>query len=297
MIVRLSQLWSPAWKIADTDADISAGKLSRTKAPLRVSKMGRGRYFVMDGNHRAMEAIMAGAKEYPAVLDPHVPDLLRTGGAYNSIVDSAVNAAQAIHKRANPMRRHYDFSRGRRNKYARRLRRRNPTVYHGTGATFTAFTTDRVGQAHGMGQGWGVYFTNDVAVAQAHAGKTGHVYTAKIPRGPWLPWVGRVTSPVIRRRVKAAFESLRHVTEPCSTHGTSPIGEEYYQRHAAYHAFGSSGGCVYRDLAVLLDDTVGDKVSKLLREPTRSGCRYSGTAPSFPKAPPTTSSSTPTTSP
>jgi predicted double-glycine peptidase len=103
VIVKLSQLWSPAWKIAETDADISAGKLSRTRAPLRVSRMGRGRYFVMDGNHRAMEAIMAGAREYPAVLDQHIPDLLRTGGAYNSIVDSAVNVARAIYKRANPV--------------------------------------------------------------------------------------------------------------------------------------------------------------------------------------------------
>lgn len=126
VIVKLSQLWSPAWKIADTDADISAGRLSRTKAPLRISRMGRGRYFVLDGNHRAMEAIMAGAQEYPAVFDEHVPDLLRTGGAYNSVIESAVNVADAIHKRANPpMRRHYDFSRGRRAKYARRLRR-NP---------------------------------------------------------------------------------------------------------------------------------------------------------------------------
>jgi hypothetical protein len=28
---------------------------------------------------------------------------------------------------------------------------RNPTVYHGTDATFTAFSTDNVGKAHGMG--------------------------------------------------------------------------------------------------------------------------------------------------
>lgn len=103
MIVKLSQLWSPAWKVAETDADISAGRLSRTKAPLRVSRMGRGRYFIMDGNHRAMEAIMAGAKEYPAVFDQYVPDMLRTGGAYTSIVDSAVNVADAIDERANPV--------------------------------------------------------------------------------------------------------------------------------------------------------------------------------------------------
>lgn len=137
----------------------------------------------------------------------------------------------------------------------------NPLVHHGTKARFDIFTTDTVAMNHGMECGWGIYFTSDPVTALAYAGAGGHLYTIKVPNGPWLPWVGRVKSPAARRAVQRAFESLRG--KGLTWGGGIPV-EEFIDRHAA-HRFDSSGGCVYRDLAVALDDNVGDKVSKLLR--------------------------------
>jgi hypothetical protein len=54
------------------------------------------------------------------------------------------------------------------------------------------------------------------------------------------------------------------VTEPCSTHGTRAAGEEEYQ-HLKDKDFNVSGGYLYRSVAQLLDDHVGDKTSRLLR--------------------------------
>lgn len=103
--VKLSQLWSPRWKVEETNADISAGRLSRTKEPLTLSKMGRGRYFVINGNHRAQEALMAGMTTYPAVLDEFTPDMERTAGAHRSAIESAVPIAATILKPNPPRRR------------------------------------------------------------------------------------------------------------------------------------------------------------------------------------------------
>jgi hypothetical protein len=88
--VKLSQLYSPRWKIDETRADIAAGRTSRTKAPLRVTRMGRGKYFLMDGNHRVQEHLMAGGTSYSAFIDEHTPDLTRTGGAYDAVIATAV---------------------------------------------------------------------------------------------------------------------------------------------------------------------------------------------------------------
>lgn len=90
MIINLSQLYSPRWKIDETLADIAAGRLSRTRAPLRVTRMGRGKYFLMDGNHRVQEHLMAGGTNYPAVIDEYTPDITRTGGAHDSVIATAV---------------------------------------------------------------------------------------------------------------------------------------------------------------------------------------------------------------
>jgi hypothetical protein len=89
VIVTLTKLWSPAWKIKETRDDIAAGKRSRTRAPIRVSRWG-GKYYVIDGNHRVQEALQAGKKNIEAVVDEHVPNMNRTGGAYNSMLETAV---------------------------------------------------------------------------------------------------------------------------------------------------------------------------------------------------------------
>jgi hypothetical protein len=94
--VRLASLLTPDWKLQETLHDISDGKLSWTRGPLTVTKAGHGRYLVMNGNHRALEGLMAGMTEYPAELDAYVPDLTRTGGAHDSVLRSAVPLSKGI---------------------------------------------------------------------------------------------------------------------------------------------------------------------------------------------------------
>lgn len=154
------------------------------------------------------------------------------------------------------------------------MKRRNPTAYHGSQARFTAFTVDGVGKTHGMGYGWGVYLTSDQPTAAVYAGAGGAVYTIKIPKGPWMPWSGRTESPSLRRIYKKVFASLRHVTEKCSTLGTSPFGEETYQYLVKEKKCRVAGGHVYDVVARLLNDSVGDKTSRLLRSHGILGAVY-----------------------
>lgn len=125
--------------------------------------------------------------------------------------------------------------------------RRNPQAYHGTTARFTAFTTDRVGMAHGMGYGWGVYFTSDPQVAEAYAGKTGHVYGAKLPDGPWMTWSGRGTNKHLMPRFLLIARKFRHIK-----YGDWPEGEEFYQELSGRDWY--AGGNFYNKIADFLND-------------------------------------------
>lgn len=98
MIIPLLKLWSPDWKIKETREDILAGKVSRTHAPIRVSRWG-AKFYVIDGNHRVQEALQAGKKNIEAVLDEHVPNMNRTGGAYNNMLETAVR----VDAKTNPI--------------------------------------------------------------------------------------------------------------------------------------------------------------------------------------------------
>jgi hypothetical protein len=127
------------------------------------------------------------------------------------------------------------------------VRRRNPRAYHGTTARFSAFTTDRVGMTHGMGYGWGVYFTSDPGVAAAYAGKTGRVYGAKLPDGPWLVWSGRGTNARLMPLLLKIAKEFRLVMV-----GDWPDGEEFYQELSSRDWY--SGGNFYRKIADFLND-------------------------------------------
>jgi len=171
MIVSFDQLYSPRWKIDETRVDIAAGHLSRTRAPLRVTRMGRGKFFLMDGNHRVQEHLMAGGRSYPAVLDEHIPDLTRTAGAYDSVIASAVLVASGLVK-SNPgskFDRWFGASRAV-NTDGSPLR-----LYHGTsGKSFTRF---KVSDGH---YGDAVYLTTSVKRAE-HFGGTDFEGSRVIP--------------------------------------------------------------------------------------------------------------------
>jgi hypothetical protein len=94
--VALSSLYSPLWKIEETIKDIGEGRVSRSDGVVKVSKIGRGRYFIIDGNHRVVEAIKRGESGITVTLDEFIPDMARTGGAYDSVVKSAIQVVSVV---------------------------------------------------------------------------------------------------------------------------------------------------------------------------------------------------------
>ncbi len=81
--------WAP--KLEETLAEVRAGKLSYSSdQPLRVSKLDtpRGGYFILDGHHRAIEALMAGKRTVPIVIDEYVSRIERAGGAHRGVLEN-----------------------------------------------------------------------------------------------------------------------------------------------------------------------------------------------------------------
>jgi len=71
--IPISQLYTPPWKAYEVAVDVAEGRLSGTDAPIIVSRMGRGKYLLMDGHHRALEARLRGEKKIAAEVNPHMP--------------------------------------------------------------------------------------------------------------------------------------------------------------------------------------------------------------------------------
>ncbi|NEN87920.1 MAG: hypothetical protein F6K48_02960 [Okeania sp. SIO3H1] len=70
----ISQLYTNPNKAYETAQDVAEGRLSyQGKDPIIVSRMGRGKYLLMDGHHRALEARLRGDKKINAVVNVHMP--------------------------------------------------------------------------------------------------------------------------------------------------------------------------------------------------------------------------------
>lgn len=83
--------WRP--KVTETVIDVREGRLSRSnKNPLVVSQLDspRGAFWIVDGHHRAVEAIQAGKKSVKVMIDSNVPCIERTGGAYRSVLSDKI---------------------------------------------------------------------------------------------------------------------------------------------------------------------------------------------------------------
>ncbi len=74
--VKIADLYSPIDKMEKTVGQLNNKEYARDRGkPIIVSKMGKGRYYVMDGNHRAMEDYQNGKTEIDAVMDRYYPDV------------------------------------------------------------------------------------------------------------------------------------------------------------------------------------------------------------------------------
>lgn len=104
--------WRP--KLEEAVVDVEEGRLSRSEGPLLVSRLDtpRGAWMILDGYHRAIEAIRAGQTSIDVEVDEFVPRIERTGGAYAGYVADKVAVVDFLRSRVSPDTR--PASRGRR---------------------------------------------------------------------------------------------------------------------------------------------------------------------------------------
>lgn len=92
--VRVSMLYSWRPKVIETIDDVREGRRSwSAKSPIVVSRLDspRGGFFIVDGHHRAVEAVERGDRVISAYLSEYIPRIERTGGAYRNWLDNKVN--------------------------------------------------------------------------------------------------------------------------------------------------------------------------------------------------------------
>lgn len=89
--------WRP--KLEEVVVDVREGRVSRSNGqPLVVSRLEspRGALMIMDGYHRAVEAVLASQARIGARVDEFLPKIERAGGAYREYVDGKVNVAEFV---------------------------------------------------------------------------------------------------------------------------------------------------------------------------------------------------------
>lgn len=97
--IPVAKLYGETSKIQQTIADIQAKRLSQSVGePITVSKLDnpRGSFFVLNGYHRVIEAILAGHPSIIGSIDIHIPRIERTGGGYNSWVNTKMRIIDAV---------------------------------------------------------------------------------------------------------------------------------------------------------------------------------------------------------
>jgi hypothetical protein len=104
--VDVRKLWAWGPKVDATIIDVNEGRLSYSNAqPLVVSRLDtpRGAFYIVDGHHRAVEAVVNGRRTVLAIVSDEVPRIERTGGAHRSVVEQKVNVSKHVMKaRSNP---------------------------------------------------------------------------------------------------------------------------------------------------------------------------------------------------
>jgi hypothetical protein len=95
--VRKLYAWHP--KLEETIVDVDEGRISHsTDQPVRISRLDspRGAYMILDGHHRAVEALRKGQRTIPIEIDRYVPRIERAGGAFDTYVNDKVNVYDRV---------------------------------------------------------------------------------------------------------------------------------------------------------------------------------------------------------
>ncbi len=97
--VSIKKLFGGKDKIIETLNDIKNNQLSHAIGkPITVSCLDnpRGSFFMMDGYHRVIQALMNGQTTISACVDVYMPRIERTGGGYKNMVDSKIPMMQSM---------------------------------------------------------------------------------------------------------------------------------------------------------------------------------------------------------
>ncbi len=91
-IVRVPMLYSWRTKVDQTIEELKVDQTSQSFGPILASKLDRikGGWFVLDGHHRAIEAIMRGDPTIACIQDKNVPFIERPSTAYASYLADMV---------------------------------------------------------------------------------------------------------------------------------------------------------------------------------------------------------------
>ena len=98
--IKVAKLYTHRPKAQATLIDVREGRTSfSSHLPIVVSRLDsvRGGFYIVDGNHRAIEAALRGDRSILATLDPNVPRIERTGGAYTCWTSDMVRPLDMVH--------------------------------------------------------------------------------------------------------------------------------------------------------------------------------------------------------
>lgn len=82
--------WRP--KVIEAIDEIKQNKLSFTDGPISVSQLDSipGAFFMVNGYHRVLQAMMKNEQSIQAVIDPYVPYIERPAEAHKTMIDDKV---------------------------------------------------------------------------------------------------------------------------------------------------------------------------------------------------------------
>lgn len=102
--IRLSALYGWEPKVKEAWEDVREGRLSFHKGEaIVVSKLTspKGGYFVIDGHHRVIEAILDKGEMITGVINEYLPNIDHGGDSYRNMLDNKCQIAEFVARTAS----------------------------------------------------------------------------------------------------------------------------------------------------------------------------------------------------
>ena len=98
MIVKIGRVYGSEPLVEGAMIDIEKGRPSRTRRPVRVSRLDspRGGLFILDGYHRAVQAALVGQTMLEVEVEPALPYIERPVGTWGDLVRRKVQVRSYV---------------------------------------------------------------------------------------------------------------------------------------------------------------------------------------------------------